>query len=121
MGVWQEIEHTVAICQRHAMVIGLQSGIILAVAQHHSLAVARGAARIENIGKVVAVGLLVQILHLRLPWQAFAEFEKIIEINGVGVVIAYTDRAVENHDTFQCMAQCTHTVCLVVLFLFADK
>ena len=46
VGEGQEVEHTVALCQRHTTAVGFKGGDILAVAEHDALAVARRPARI---------------------------------------------------------------------------
>ena len=43
MGKGEEVEHTVVLGDGHRLLIGFEGGIILPVAEHHALAVARGA------------------------------------------------------------------------------
>ena len=119
MGKGEEVEHPVLIGDGHAALVGSQGGDVLSVGEHHALAVARGAAGIEDIGQVGLVGLLVECLHLRLPWQVFAQFQEVIEIEGVRVVGTDAHLAVEDDDSLQRGAEGGHPVGLVILVLFA--
>ena len=121
MGERQEAHYAVAVVDRHCLTVSKERCVVLTVSQHHTLALARCAAGVEYVAQIVEVGLCPQLLHLRLPRQVFAQFQKLLEREGVRVVAAHAHRRVEIDDALERRAQRKHAVCLVVLLLFADK
>ena len=95
--------------------------MILTVCQHHSLAVARGAAGIENVAEVIVVCLRTERVHFRLPRTVLAQLDEIVEIHGAGILRTYPHAIVKDDDALQRRAQRRHAVSLVILLLLADK
>ena len=119
--VWQETNYPVFLANGHTFVISFQCGMVLAVSKHHTLTIARCSAGVKYVTKVVVVGIGPSPFHFALPWQVFAQLQKIVEVQGVGVVGADAYVAVEHHNAFQRVTKCEHAVGLIILFLFANE
>ena len=117
----QEIDDTVFLGQWHALVVCLQRGGVLSIGKHHALRVARGAAGIEDVAKVIVVGFLPKGLYLTLVGQVLAELEEVVEIHCLRVVHAQAHMAVEHDDAFQRRTNGMDVVSLVVLLLLAHE
>lgn len=74
--------------------------MIAARKEHHTLTVAGSTTGVKDIAKVV-VGLGPTFFHLTLPWKIFAQLQKVVEIQGVGVVGADTHVEIVHDDALQ--------------------
>ena len=117
----QEIHHAVVLADGHALVVGYHRSVVLTVGEHHALRVAGRSARVQNVGKVVLVGLAPQFFHLALPRQVVAQLQEVVEVDGTGVALGNVHRAVEDNDLLQSRALRQHTERLVVLFLLSHE
>ena len=74
MRVGQEVHHQVVFTHRYALSVGAHGGMILPVGQDDTLAVAGGAAGVEDIADILLIGLGITLLHLRLTRQVLSQF-----------------------------------------------
>ena len=86
MGEWKEINDTVLFGNRNALIVCLQSSIILAIGQHHALAISRCSTGIEDISQVIHTCLLVEFLHFCLTRKILTQLQEVLEIEGCRVV-----------------------------------
>jgi acetylornithine deacetylase len=77
---------TVLFGNRNALVVCLQSSIILAIGQHHALAISRCSTGIEDISQVIHTSLLVEFLHFCLTRKILTQLQEVLEIEGCRVV-----------------------------------
>ena len=117
----QELYGPVLVADGHSLVVCNQGCVILSVCQHHALRLAGCAGRVKDVADIFFVGLLVECFHLCLARQSLAELEEVVKVEGCRVVRADAHAAVEDDDALQRMAEWEYAVCLVVLFLLADK
>ena len=85
VGDGKEIHDTVFVGNGHHLIIGLQAGMILSVGEHHALAVARGSTGIENVAKVVFIGLLIELFHFCLTGITRTQLQKVVKIGSIGI------------------------------------
>ena len=121
MGVWQETDNPIGFANGHAFVVSFHGGMVLPVSEHHTLTVAGSTTGIKDIAKVVVVGLGPSFFHLTLSWQIFAQLQKVVEIQGVGVVRADTHVAIVHDDALQRVTKGEHAMSLIVLFLLSNE
>ena len=121
MGKGEEVQHTVFLAYRHTFVVGLEGSMILSHRQDDTLGVARRATGIEDIGNIIERGTLLQHLDLRLARVVLAHLQKVVEIDGIGIVLSDTYVLVEDDDALQRLTHADDPMRLVVLFLFAYK
>ena len=117
----QEVDDAVFLPHRHTGIVGLESGGILTIGEHHAFRLTRRATGIEDIAEVVVVGLLPQRLNVLLVRQVLAQLDEVVEIHRFRVVHAQTHVTVEDDDTLQSRAEGVHTVSLVILLLLAHE
>ena len=117
----QEVHHPVVLPYGYYLVVCLQRGAVLAVSQHHALAVAGCPTGVEDVAQVVVAGLGVQLFHLRLARTVVSEGKEIVEVYRRLVGRVYFHPPVENDDALQRMAVREHPPRLVVLLLLAHK
>ena len=86
MGEWKEIDDAVLVCNRHTLVVCLQSCIILTIGQHHALTVARCSTGIKDINQVIHTCLLVEFLHFCLTRKILSQLQEVLEIEGCRVM-----------------------------------
>ena len=138
MGERQEVDDAVVLSYWHILVVGDHRCMILSVGKHHTLRVACGTTRIEDITQVFLIGLSPQFFHLRLSWQigfdalqirsignlihiALSQFQEILKINGIRIMRTDAHTRIKNNDAVECRTQREDAVCLVVLLLLAYK
>ena len=121
VGEGQEVYYAVFLRDGHHLVVGLQGGVILTVGKHDTLAVARCAAGVENVAQVVEACLCPQLLQLRLTRQLLAELQELFEREGMGVMGAHADGAIEIDYALKRRTQSEDAVCLVILLLLAHE
>ena len=121
MGEWKEIYDTILFGNRNALIVCLQSSIILAIGQHHTLTVASCSTGIEDISQVIHTCLLVEFLYLRLTRKILTQLQKVLEIEGCRVVCTDAHTGIEDDDALQGWAEGKDTMCLVILLLFANE
>ena len=117
----QELYGAVLVADGHNFVVGNQGCVILSVCQHYALRLAGCAGRVKDVAYIFFVGLLVECFHLCLARQSLAELQKVVKVEGSWVVRTDAYAAVEDDDALQRVTKWKYTVCLVVLFLLADK
>ena len=117
----QEVDDAVFLPHRHTGIVGLESGGILTIGEHHAFRLTRRATGIEDIAEVVVVGLLPQRLDVLLMRQVLAQLDEVVEIHRFRVVHAQTHVTVEDDDTLQSRAEGVHTVSLVILLLLTHE
>ena len=121
MGEWKEIYDTILFGNRNALIVCLQSSIILAIGQHHALAISSCSTGIEDISQVIHTCLLVEFLYLRLTRKILTQLQKVLEIEGCRVVCTDAHTGIEDDDALQGWAEGKDTMCLVILLLFANE
>ena len=121
MGEWKEVDDAVLVGNRHTFVVCLQSSIILAIGQHHALAIARCSTGIEDINQVIHTCLLIEFLHFCLTRKILSQLQEVLEIEGCRIVCTDAHAGIEDDDTLQRRTEGKDTVSLVILLLFANK
>ena len=101
MGEWKEIDDTVLFGNRNALIVCLQSSIILAIGQHHALAISSCSTGIEDISQVIHTCLLVEFLYFRLTRKILSQLQEVLEIEGCRVMCTDAHAGIEDDDTFQ--------------------
>ena len=86
MGEWKEVDDTVLVGNRNALIVCLQSRIILAIGQHHALAISSCSTGIEDISQVIHTCLFVEFLYLRLTRKILSQLQEVLEIEGSRIV-----------------------------------
>ena len=121
MGEWKEINDTVLFGNRNALIVCLQSSIILAIGKHHALAISGCSTGIEDISQIIHTCLFVEFLYLRLTRKILSQLQEVLEIEGCRIVCTDAHAGIEDDDTFQRWTEGKDTVSLVILLLFANK
>ena len=121
MGEWKEVDDTILFGNRNALIVCLQSSIILAIGQHHALAISSCSTGIEDISQVIHTCLLVEFLYLRLTRKILSQLQEVLEIESCRVMCTDAHAGIEDDDTFQRWTEGKDTVSLVILLLFAYK
>ena len=121
MGEWKEINDTVLFGNRNALIVCLQSSIILAIGKHHALAISGCSTGIEDISQIIHTCLFVEFLYLRLTRKILSQLQEVLEIESSRIVCTDAHAGIEDDDTFQRWTEGKDTVSLVILLLFANK
>ena len=121
MCIGQEVHNTIIFRYRHTLAIGDHRSIKLAVGQDDTFRVACSSTGIEDIGDIVERCLLLQLLHLNLTWQALTQFQKVAEVNGVGINLRKMNQGIEHNNAFKRRTERKDATGLVILVLFTNK
>ena len=98
---WKEIHHTVVLSNWHALVVCLESGMILAVSEHDTFRLSCCSTCIEDVCQIVPIGLTPKHLHLALSREVGSQLQELIEIDGARIAFCQANRAVEDNYLFK--------------------
>ena len=118
----QEVQKYILLAQVQHHVVHAQSLAILAVGQHHALALSRSAACVQNVAQIVvrSLGLSAFVFSFEVRSVAGQLFlQKVIEIHRQVVFFVFHHLRVEYNDTFQRLCHLHHAERRVILLLFA--
>ena len=125
VGVGQEVEKHIVLAQGQHGIVHAEALTVLAVGEHHALALPGGATGVEYVAQVVVVGigltLFVFIFQgLRNATSQFL-FQEIGKVHRQVVGGVFLHLGVEYDDALERARHRYHTECHVVLLLFAYK
>ena len=117
----EETHHPVLLANRNALVVGKHGGVVLSVGEYDTLRIACCSAGIKDVSYIVVVCLLAEDVHLTLSRETLAEFQELVEVHRAGVVGVFLYSRVKDDNLLKRRTKRQHTICLVVLFLFANE